>query len=67
MAKALALGAEMCGAALPFLKSLLLSKKAGLTALLGEWRKELLAVLFLTGSKTPAELMRPGILTKKNK
>jgi isopentenyl-diphosphate delta-isomerase len=63
-AKALALGADLCGAAHPMLKMLALRQKRGLTALLREWREELRTVLFLTGSRDIRGLQRPGVLRK---
>jgi len=65
VAKALALGAELCGAAHLFLKKLATHKKEGLTALLNEWRQQLKTVLFLTGSKTVADLKRANLLVKR--
>jgi isopentenyl-diphosphate delta-isomerase len=62
-AKALALGAHLCGAAHPLLKMLALRRKHGLTALLGQWREELRTVLFLTGSRGINDLRRPGVLS----
>ncbi|HEX9934810.1 MAG TPA: type 2 isopentenyl-diphosphate Delta-isomerase [bacterium] len=63
-AKAVALGADLCGAALPFLRKLAAEQKRGVTVMLREWREQLKTVLFLTGSKTVADLKRPGVLKK---
>lgn len=50
MAKALALGAELCGAAFPFLRMLSDGGKDGLADLLRRWKEELRIVMFLTES-----------------
>jgi isopentenyl-diphosphate Delta-isomerase len=63
-AKALALGADLCGAAQPLLKALSIGRKPGLTALLRDWREELRTVLFLTGCRDIGGLRRPGVLRK---
>lgn len=60
-AKAVALGAEICGAAMPVLKSLD-SGPAGLSRLIAEWRDQFKAVLYLTGSRACRDLHRPGVL-----
>ena len=65
MAKAVALGAGLCGAALPMLKALgNAEKSSGLSRLIGEWREAFRAVMFLTGSRTCADLRREGLLIK---
>ena len=65
MAKAVALGAELCGAALPMLKALGSGERpSGLTRLIGEWREAFRSVMFLTGSRTCADLRREGLLEK---
>ena len=51
IAKALALGADLCGSALPILKAWTENKSAGVRALLQTWKQELKMVLFLTGCK----------------
>jgi len=50
MAKALALGAELTGAARPLLKALMEQGEEGLVRLLDEWHLELRTAMFLTGS-----------------
>ena len=67
MAKALALGAELCGAARPLLRSLMRNdeKANGLVSVLNEWRKTLKTVMFLTGSRCVQDLCRDGILEKR--
>jgi isopentenyl-diphosphate Delta-isomerase len=65
MAKAVALGAELCGAALPMLKALGTGEKpSGLARLIGEWRESFRAAMFLTGSRTCADLRRDGVLDR---
>jgi len=62
-AKALALGADVAGYALPLLKAAEQSAQAldtQLEAYLGQLR----VAMFCTGSCTPADLRRPGILVK---
>jgi isopentenyl-diphosphate delta-isomerase len=60
-AKAVALGAELCGAAMPVLRSLDAGPR-GLVRLISEWREQFRAVLFLTASRTCEDLRRPGVL-----
>ncbi len=67
MAKALALGAEMCGAALPVLKSVSYGGGNKLKELIGLWRMQLQAVLFLTGSSKIEHLRREGVCYKIKK
>jgi isopentenyl-diphosphate delta-isomerase len=62
MAKALALGAELCGSAQPLLKRLLVYKKQGLARLLQAWREELKTVLFLTGCRNVGALRSKPVL-----
>jgi isopentenyl-diphosphate delta-isomerase len=66
MAKALALGAELCGSALPLLKILIEKKVVGLVAEIASWRETLGTVMFLTGSRTLSDLRREGVLEKKS-
>lgn len=54
-AKALALGADMAGAAQPFLKALVMKR---LKAELGKWKEQMRITAFLTGSKTIKELKK---------
>ena len=65
VAKALALGAELCGAALPFLRVIFGKKREGLTSLLDQWQEELKIVMFVTGCKRILDLQRKGVLVKK--
>jgi isopentenyl-diphosphate Delta-isomerase len=65
MAKAVALGAEVCGAALPMLKALGTGERPSvLIRLIGEWREAFRAAMFLTGSRTCADLRRDGLLER---
>jgi len=64
IAKALALGAELCGAAWPFLKVLFENGEEGVTRLVQQWKKELEIVLLLTGCRDIRELRQKGILRK---
>ena len=64
MAKALALGADLCGAALPFLRVLMEKGTDGLVSVIHQWREALKMVMFLTGSLTIKQLHRKGILRK---
>jgi isopentenyl-diphosphate delta-isomerase len=66
MAKAIGLGAEICGAALPFLKVLMEDKTEGLLAMLKLWREELRLAMFLTGSRVTEDLRREGVIEKWN-
>ncbi len=63
LAKALALGAECCGAALPFLRALAEGNE-GLVRLVKQWREEMKLVMFLTGSRDVEALRREGVIRK---
>ncbi|MFH1943655.1 MAG: type 2 isopentenyl-diphosphate Delta-isomerase [bacterium] len=65
MAKALALGSDLCGAALPFLRALMDGKVERLISLIQSWREELRTAMFLTGCRRIGDLRRKGILIKK--
>lgn len=65
MAKALALGADLCGAALPILKVLIDEGVKGAVSLLRLWREELKMALFLTGCVRIQDLHRAGVIEKK--
>jgi len=54
-AKAIALGADMCGAAYPFLKAL---KNRTLDKYIDTWQKQMRVCAFLTGSRNLAELKK---------
>jgi len=56
VAKAIALGAVMAGAARPFLLRLFHSDEAGLREEIDRWRRELRIAMFVTGSRTIEDL-----------
>ncbi len=64
MAKALALGAELCGAALPFLRVLIHQGVEGLISFIQLWREAFKMALFLTGSLQVQSLGREGVIEK---
>jgi len=66
VAKALSLGAELCGSALPLLKVLIERKTAGLVSEIESWHEELKTVMFLTGSRTINDLRRDHVIEKKS-
>ncbi|HET7152430.1 MAG TPA: type 2 isopentenyl-diphosphate Delta-isomerase [Candidatus Kapabacteria bacterium] len=61
-AKALALGADMIGAARPMLQELNAHGKKGLQKLIESWIYQLRGAMFLTGSATIAQLQRTPII-----
>ena len=61
-AKAIALGADMAGAARPFLQAFDKGGPNGLHALLSSWVRQLHAAMFLTGSRTIADLKKANII-----
>lgn len=65
LAKALALGAQLVGAALPLLKALKQKKEKGLITLIESWREELRTVMFLTGCENINELKHKQIIQKR--
>ncbi|HEX9615632.1 MAG TPA: type 2 isopentenyl-diphosphate Delta-isomerase [Bacteroidota bacterium] len=58
VAKSLALGADLAGAARPMLKALEHGGTRGLLSELGIWEMELKGAMFLTGSRTIADLQK---------
>ena len=52
IAHAIALGASLCGTALPALQAFLLSGSAGVVTLISEWELDLRRRMFLSGSQT---------------
>ncbi len=66
MAKALALGTELCGTALPVLRVLHERDSDGVLHLFREWKDELRLTMFLTGSRDIADLRRDDILQKRS-
>jgi isopentenyl-diphosphate delta-isomerase len=66
VAKAIALGADVCGMALPFLRILKKEGKIGIEKFIDKIQKELKTAMFLTGSKNIKELKRAKyVLTGK--
>ena len=65
MAKALALGGGLCGAALPVLRVQQQRGTEGVRSLFRAWREELRLTMFLTGSRCVSDLDREGVLIRK--
>lgn len=65
MAKAVAMGAELCGSALPLFRTLMARKTKGLIQQIGEWKAEFKTVLFLTGCQNIGELRMSDVLIKQ--
>jgi len=61
-AKAIALGADIAGAALPFLRALMRSGPEGLDRAIETMKTQLAAVMFLTGSRRPSDLWRAPLV-----
>jgi isopentenyl-diphosphate delta-isomerase len=61
-AKCLALGADLAASARPVLEALYRRKKTGVGRLLDTWAQELRGVMFLTGSRTIADLQRAQLV-----
>ncbi len=64
VAKAIALGADLAGAARPMLKALEKGDKRGLLNELDTWSMELRGAMFLTGSKTIVELGKQQLVLR---
>jgi len=64
VAKAIAMGATMAGIARPMLKALEKGGAKGLLAELGAWEMELKGAMFLTGSRTLADLRHQKLLRR---
>jgi len=64
VAKCLALGASVVGAARPLLSALARGGRRGLRRLLETWRDELRGVMFLTGSRTLEDLRTTALITR---
>ena len=62
VAKSLALGADLAGAARPFLKVLQTGGTRGLIKELAAWEMELKGAMFLTGSRTISELQQQQLV-----
>ncbi|MBN2103014.1 type 2 isopentenyl-diphosphate Delta-isomerase [bacterium] len=66
MAKALALKAEICGAARPFLSIAESRGTEGLVEVLDHWKEELRMAMFLTGCRSIKELAKKEILYRSS-
>ncbi|RKY80350.1 type 2 isopentenyl-diphosphate Delta-isomerase [candidate division KSB1 bacterium] len=64
IAKAIALGADLAGAARILLKTLCLNGIKGLIELLESWKNELKTVMFLTGSKNLVQLKKARLINQ---
>jgi isopentenyl-diphosphate Delta-isomerase len=62
VARCVALGADMTGAARPLLQALQARGPHGLRRIIDQWRSELRAVMFLTGSRTLEILARSSLV-----
>ena len=67
VAKSVALGADLVGAARPMLQALHRGGKRSLRNLIAFWVKELRGVMFLTGSATIADLQRATLVPQGTK
>jgi isopentenyl-diphosphate delta-isomerase type 2 len=64
LAKALALGAHAAGMALPLARAASEGGSEGAVRFVRRLERVLRSVMLLTGSRTPAELRRPGVLSR---
>ncbi|MCI0707799.1 MAG: type 2 isopentenyl-diphosphate Delta-isomerase [Ignavibacteriae bacterium] len=64
VAKSIAFGANLGGSARPFLKALEAGGAKGLAAEISRWEMELKGAMFLTGSRTVAELQTQQLVLK---
>ena len=64
IAKSIAFGGDLAGAARPFLQALEARGTKGLTATIAGWEKELRGIMFLTGSKTISDLRNQRLVLK---
>ncbi len=62
VAKCIALGADLAASARPMLKTLQAKGKAGLRSLIQQWVEEIRGIMFLTGSKTIADLQKAQLV-----
>ena len=61
-AKCIALGADLSASARPMLKTLQAKGKAGLRSLIEQWVEEIRGIMFLTGSRTIADLQKAQLV-----
>ncbi len=64
MAKAIVLGADMVGAARPFLQALRKTGTAGLERYIDGWERQFRGAMFLTGSRTLDDLRRQTLMLR---
>jgi len=64
VAKSIAFGGDLAGAARPFLQALEAKGTKGLAATIAGWEKELRGIMFLTGSKSIADLQNQHLVLK---
>lgn len=64
VAKCIALGADLAASARPVLQALRRYGVSGAKKMLLDWRRELVAIMFLTGSQTISDLRRAPLLTE---
>jgi isopentenyl-diphosphate delta-isomerase len=64
VAKSIAFGADLAGAARPLLQALESGGTKGLAATIAGWERELRGIMFLTGSKTIADLRNQRLILR---
>lgn len=64
MAKAIALGADLAGAARPFITALKKGGSAGLNRLVDGWERQFHGAMFLTGSRTVTDLQQQTLMLR---
>ncbi|MBI3111274.1 MAG: type 2 isopentenyl-diphosphate Delta-isomerase [Ignavibacteriales bacterium] len=64
VAKSIAFGGDLAGAARPMIKTLEVSGKKGLLAMIHRWEMELRGAMFLTGSRTVKELREQRLVLR---
>lgn len=65
VAKAIAFGADLAGAARPFLKALAVGGPRRLRQEIGTWERELRGAMFLTGSRTIADIQQQQLVLRQ--
>ncbi len=64
MAKAIALGADIAGAARPFMTALAKGGATGLNRMVDGWERQFRGAMFLTGSRTVADLQQQTLMLR---
>lgn len=64
IAKSIAFGADLAGAARPILSSLMNKGTQGIDAVIGAWTQQLRSAMFLTGSRTLADLQQQQLVLR---